>query len=139
MKIFRRYSELIQIPTFKERFEYLKIDEFIGNRTFGGDRYLNQKFYKSIRWKRTRRSVILRDNGFDLAHQDYPISGFIYIHHLNPIDVDDILQDRECLFDLENLISVSFHTHNAIHYGANENVPREQLIIRSKNDTCPWK
>lgn len=132
------YSELIQMRTFQERFEYLKCDGFIGETTFGGHRYLNQILYNSDRWKKVRREVIIRDNGFDLAHPDYPIGGNIYVHHLNPITIDDILEEHYCVFDPNNLISTSFQTHNAIHYGSEEMLVKEP-VTRRPNDTCPWK
>lgn len=137
-KIFKCYSELISIPTFQERFEYLMIGGIVGNETFGGHRYLNQILYKTEDWKLARREVILRDDGYDLAHRDYPIFGNIYIHHINPITIDDILNNRPCVFDLENLISTSLNTHNAIHYG-NINLLPTDPFQRTKNDTCPWR
>lgn len=138
MTTFKCYSELIMIPDFQERFEYLMINGVVCAATFGGHRYLNQILYKTEDWKLARREVILRDDGYDLAHQDYPISGNIYIHHINPITIDDILNNRPCVFDLENLISTSFNTHNAIHYG-NINLISRNPVRRAKNDTCPWK
>lgn len=135
----RTYSELIKLPTFEERFEYLKLSASVADPTFSGHRYLNQQLYKSPEWKLTRREIILRDNGFDLGHEDYPIGGKIYIHHLNPITIDDILERRRCVFDLENLISSSFNTHNAIHYGSEEILSSRIPIERTKNDTIPWR
>lgn len=135
----RTYSELIKLSTFKERFEYLKLNANVADVTFGGHRYLNQQLYKTPEWRITRREIILRDNGFDLAHEDYPIGGKIYIHHLNPITIDDILERRRCVFDLENLISTSFDTHNAIHYGCEEILSGRILTERKRNDTCPWR
>lgn len=137
--IYKTYSELIKIPSFEDRFKYLCLDGNVGEATFGGHRYLNQMLYKSPEWKSTRREVILRDNGCDLAHEDYEIIGSIYIHHLNPITIDDILNRSPCVFDLENLICTSFKTHNAIHYGTDDVAFNKQLINRSKNDTCPWR
>lgn len=137
MSDIRRYSELINLKTFEERYEYLKIGDGIGTPTFGGHRYLNQKLYKSKEWAKTRRDVILRDNGCDLAFDDYTIYGKILIHHLNPIDIDDILNMRDCVFDPENLVCVSFDTHNAIHYGSG--LVYFDVPERTKNDTCPWK
>lgn len=134
----KRYSELIQIQSFQERYEYVKLKGFIGTETFGGQRCLNQLLYSSPEWKKIRKKVILRDEGFDLAHRDYPIYKSIYVHHINPITVDDILQGHSCVFDLENLISVSFQIHNAIHYGTDLYV-HEDPVERSLYDTCPWK
>lgn len=136
--IYRSYSELIKIPSFQERFKYLNLDGFVGETTFGGHRYLNQTLYQTEQWKKTRREVIFRDNGCDLAHEDYPIQKSIYIHHINPITIDDILKERPCVFDLENLICTSFKTHNAIHYGSEDLLPK-RLIEREKNDTCLWR
>lgn len=126
------------IPTFEERFEYLRLDGTVSEQTFGGHRYLNQALYRSPLWKSTRRSIIIRDHGFDLAHEDHPISGRVLIHHLTPITMEDIIRQRFCVFDPENLISVSFDTHNAIHYG-DQKLLREDYKARKKNDTCPWR
>ena len=87
----KSYSELIRIPSFEERFQYLRINGVVGEETFGCDRYLNQIFYKSEEWKRIRRRVIIRDNGCDLAWDEYEIKGIIIIHHINPITKEDIL------------------------------------------------
>lgn len=137
MKI-RTYSELITLPTFQERFEYLKLDGKVGQDTFGFDRYLNQRFYSSGEWKRIRNKIILRDNGCDLGLDDYTIVGGIYIHHMNPIMPKDIIDQTQFLLNPEYLIAVSRGTHQAIHYGAESllyNVP----IERTQNDTCPWR
>ncbi len=135
---YKSYSELIRIEKFEDRFDYLRLDGKVSEPTFGGHRYLNQILYQSDKWKSARREVILRDNGCDLAHEDYQISGSIYIHHLNPITIDDILKERPCVFDLENLVCTTFRTHNAIHYGS-ENLLQKGLIVRKKNDTCLWR
>lgn len=137
--MYKSYSELIKLDTIEERFNYLKLSGYVGDVTFGGHRYLNQHFYKTDPdWLMARKEVILRDNGCDLAHEDYPITGKIYIHHVNPITIDDVLKRRPCLYDLENLISVSFQTHNAIHYGDSKQLPI-MPVERNKNDTCPWR
>ena len=112
----RTYSEAIKIPKFEDRFEYLKMQNYIGDPTFGGHRYLNQNFYRSEEWKKIRRDVIIRDNGCDLADPDRPIFGRVLIHHIEPITIDDILERKSCVMDLENLICVSYETHNALHY-----------------------
>lgn len=138
MTIYRTYSELIKIEKFEDRLKYLSLDGIVGETTFGGHRYLNQALYQTDEWKSIRREVIYRDSSNDLAHCEHPISGSIYIHHINPITIDDILERRPCVFDLENLISTSFKTHNAIHYGAAEFILKEPAK-RSKNDTCPWR
>lgn len=132
------YSELIKIPTFKDRFEYLKLTGEVGNDTFGFDRYLNQTFYKSSIWRKIRNQIIVRDNGCDMAHPDYPIAGKIVIHHLNPVDQDDVIYQRDILLNPEFLVCVSLMTHNAIHYGSQELLPSDP-IERKPNDTCPWR
>lgn len=134
----KSYSELIRIPSFEERFQYLRINGIVGEETFGCDRYLNQIFYKSEEWKRIRRRVIIRDNGCDLAWDEYEIKGIIIIHHINPITKEDILDRSSKLFDLENLICTSVNTHKAIHYGNEEMLPKK-IVERTMNDTCPWK
>ena len=134
----RTYSELIEIPSFKERYEYLRLDGKVGEDTFGWSRYLNQALYTSDEWKRTRRKVILRDNGCDLACEGYEIFGKILIHHINPITAQDILNRNPKVFDPENVITTVHNTHNAIHYG-DENLLITEPIERSRNDTCPWK
>lgn len=137
-KIIRTYSELIQLKTFEERFEYLKLDGIVGRETFGFDRYLNQMFYTSIEWKRFRRDIILRDNGCDLAMPGLDIVGKIFIHHLNPITKDDILNRTEYLMNPEFVICSSKLTHDAIHYGDSDLLPKGP-IERKRNDTCPWR
>ena len=134
----KRYSELIQLPTLKERFEYAKVTGVVGELTFNGHRYLNQKLYQCPEWKSVRRRVIFRDSGCDLAHSEYPIGGKVIIHHLNPITINDILERDPCVFDLENLICTSLDTHNAIHYGDDNLIPKD-YIERRKNDTCLWR
>ncbi len=139
MSIYRTYSELIKIQSFKERFEYCKITSVIGQQTFGFDRYINQVLYqRNPRWLKLRRDLIIRDNGCDLAHENYPIDKRIILHHLNPISEDDILNERSIVFDPENLVCVSHNTHNAIHYGTADLLPKGE-ITRSPNDTCPWR
>jgi hypothetical protein len=132
------YSELITLPTFEERFEYLKLNSAIGAETFGYDRYLNQCFYRSRDWLNIRRDIIVRDNGCDLAMEGYELCGRIMIHHLNPISVDDIIYRRPNLLDPENLVAVSFDTHNAIHYG-DKDLLQSQPVERKPFDTCPWR
>lgn len=132
----RTYSELIRLPTFKERFDYLSIKGAVGKETFGYDRYLNQRFYTSKEWQQLRNHVIARDLGCDLGLLGYEIGGKIIVHHMNPILPTDIIHSSEYLMDPEYLICVSAATHNAIHYG--EDVI-DSPIERTKNDTCPWK
>lgn len=133
------YSELISIPNFIDRFKYCQLSSKVGKDTFGFDRYLNQQFYqRNQRWLSLRRELIIRDNGCDLAHPEYPINKRVILHHLNPITEQDVLNESSRLFDPENLICVSHDTHNAIHYGTEVLLPKGE-IIRRPNDTCPWK
>ena len=134
----RTYSELIQLPTFEERFDYLRLDGVVGKDTFGFDRYLNQQFYRSSEWKRIRNQVIVRDNGCDLGIDEYEIYGRILIHHMNPISIEDLQYMSDLLMNPEYLICVSHRTHNAIHYG-DESLIVTAPIERSQNDTCPWR
>ena len=134
----RTYSELIILPTFEERFKYLQLNGRVGDSTFGFDRYINQNFYRSAEWKRIRDLVIMRDNGCDLALEGYEIYGRILIHHMNPITVKDVELSTEYLMNPEYLICVTHNTHNAIHYG-DEKLLTKGSIVRTKNDTCPWK
>lgn len=134
----KTYSELIRLPTFEDRFEYLKLKGSVGKDTFGHDRYLNQVFYSSMEWRRLRDKIIIRDNGCDLGVEGREIGGKVYIHHLNPLSTNDILTHSEYLVNPEYLICVSFETHNAIHYGDINLLPRDP-IERKRNDTCPWR
>lgn len=134
----RTYSELIMIPTFEERFEYLQLKGSVGKDTFGYDRYLNQVLYRSPEWKRLRNQIIIRDGGCDLACDGYDVYGKVLIHHLNPITVEDVLARSRKVFDPDNLVCVSHNTHNAIHYG-DVDLLVAGPIIRTKNDTCPWR
>ena len=137
MKI-RTYSELLTLPTFEERFRYLRLDGAVGKETFGFDRYLNQRFYTSKEWKRVRDTVIIRDGGFDLGVDEYPLGNQIMIHHMNPITAKDILDATEFLMNPEYLISTCRLTHNAIHYGT-EPPNRNPPVERHMYDTCPWR
>lgn len=134
----KRYSELILLPTFEERYKYLQLNGVIGDETFGFDRYINQMFYRSQEWKQVRDYVIVRDNGCDLGIEGHEIRGKILIHHMNPIGIKDIQQVNKFLLDPEYLITTMLSTHNAIHYG-DESLLVKDPIERSKNDTCPWK
>lgn len=136
--ITRTYSELIAIPTFEERFRYLQLRGIVGEDTFGFDRYLNQVFYRSQRWKDIRDQVIIRDNGCDLGIEDRVIQGRIIIHHMNPIGFSDIEKESAYLLNPEYLICVAHNTHNAIHYG-DESLLVKAPIERRMNDTCPWR
>ena len=133
----RRYSELLTLPSYYDRLNYLRCEGVVTQETFGPNRHFNQAFYHSTEWKRVRREVIFRDNGCDLGISGLPIRGRILIHHLNPITIDDIHDGNNCLFDLENLICCSFDTHNAIHYILRRE--QDEYHERFMNDMCPWK
>lgn len=136
----RTYSELSKLTTFKERFEYLKLGDRVGAETFGSERYLNQLFYHDPAWQKARREVILRDNGCDLGVEGYdiPDGRMCFIHHLNPITEKDIINRDSKLFDLDNLITTTRRTHNAIHYGSDDFLFIDNFG-REPNDTCPWR
>ncbi len=133
----RSYTELIGIPTFEERFKYLKLGGAVGEATFGSSRYLNQGFYRSEEWKRIRREVILRDNGCDLGVEGHDIYDKIIIHHMNPVTKDSIIHNDQSILDPEFLICVSHRTHQAIHYGDESLLPKG-LVERTPGDTTPW-
>lgn len=134
----RTYSELITIPTFEERYNYLKLNGIVGKETFGYDRYLNQLLYRSSVWRSFRDRIIIRDNGCDLACEGFELQSRIIIHHIDPITVEDILNKHPKVFDPENVVSTSHNTHLAIHYG-DKNLISIGPINRYKHDTCPWK
>lgn len=134
----RTYSELIRLPTFEERFEYLKLRGQIGYETFGAERYLNQELYRSKLWRSVRNKVIIRDGSFDLGIEDYEIFDKVIIHHMNPITIEDVINRDPKIFNPEFLICVSDRTHRAIHYGDRKLLPKVTME-RSRNDTCPWK
>ena len=134
----RTYSELITLPTFEERFKYLQLNGQVGESTFGFDRYMNQVFYRSQKWKSIRDFVIIRDCGCDLGVDGYDIHGKIIIHHMNPLSMRDIETESDFLLNPDFLICTTHNTHNAIHYG-DENLLVTAPIERTKNDTCPWR
>lgn len=134
----RTYSELMELSTFEERFRYLKLEANIGNPTFGFDRYLNQQFYHSSEWKSLRNEIIIRDSACDLAIPNRELNNRIIIHHMNPISKDDLIHQTDYLLNPEYLICTSIKTHSAIHYG-DESLLFENIVERSKNDTCPWR
>lgn len=133
----RTYSNLISFPTFKERYDYLRLGGKVGEDTFGWERYLNQTFYRSNEWKRIRDEVIIRDNGCDLGVDGYEIQGKIYVHHINPIGARDIADISEFLCNPEYLISTSFDTHQAIHFG-DETLLVMDPVERVPGDTKLW-
>lgn len=134
----RCYSDLRCIDSFKERYLYLKLHGRVGEETFGIDRYVNQSLYKSQKWKRTRREIIIRDNGCDLGVDGFELDDYIMVHHMNPITLEDIEEERDIIFDPENLICCSSRTHKAIHFGDESLLPKEP-IIRRPGDTCLWR
>lgn len=134
----RTFSELNRLSTFEEKFEYLKLGGKVGLETFGFDRYLNQILYQTEIWKRVRRDVIVRDEGFDLGDRSRPIGGRILVHHMNPITLEDIRSGDRKVFEPEFLICCSHLTHNAIHYGDSNLLPKDP-VERKPGDTCPWK
>lgn len=134
----RRYTELIRISDFRERYEYLRLGGEVGARTFGWERFLNQELYHSKKWRKVRDEVIVRDCGCDLAHPDFEIGDCVIIHHMNPLSSDEIESDSGLIYDPEFLICTSRMTHNAIHYGDSELLPRLP-VLRRPGDTCPWR
>jgi hypothetical protein len=136
MKV-RTYRELVRHETFEERFRYLSLAGTVGDTTFGFDRYLNQAFYRSTEWKRVRDQVIVRDMGCDLAVEGFEIHERIYIHHMNPMTVDQVVHGDSAILDPEFLIATTHDTHNAIHYG-DESLLRKPLVERQPGDTQLW-
>lgn len=127
-----------KLKTFEERYQYLRLNGVVGEDTFGFERYLNQTFYRSQRWKKVRDQVIVRDNGCDLGIEGHEIYGKVLIHHMNPITILDIENESDFLLNPEYLICVTHNTHNAIHYG-DEGLLMKGPIERTKNDMCPWR
>lgn len=135
----RSYKELSRLKNFEERFAYLRLHGKVGSDTFGFDRYLNQALYSSVEWRRFRRKVIMRDNGCDLGDPERPIQADrIIIHHLNPLTVEDLETRSPVIFDMDNVVCVSYQTHQAIHYGDESLLPSNP-VERRPGDTCPWK
>ena len=134
----RSYSEMSNLPTFEERFRYLKLSGSVGKETFSKDRWVNQEFYHSPEWRQFRRSIIIRDNGCDLGCEGREIFDRIIIHHINPITLDDIVNRNPMVLDPENAVSTAFLTHQALHY-SDESILMLDPVVRRPNDTCPWK
>lgn len=130
------YRELLLLPTIEERIAYLQRRQKVGDRTFGGDRYFNQVFYRSKEWRLIRNEIIIRDGGWDLAVEGYPVGDRGYIHHIEPITMDQLRNGASTLFDSDNLILCSHDTHNAIHYGMT--VSSKEFIERRPGDTKLW-
>lgn len=148
MSTLKRYSELIRLQTFDDRFHYLQLHGTVGYDTFGFDRYLNQSFYQSREWRQFRDKIIVRDMGCDLAYPEHeitdwvirggkPIRPRIIIHHLNPLTKEDVLGHTDALLDPENVVCVSDRTHKAIHYG-DDTILKPAFAERRPGDTCPW-
>ena len=135
----RCYDELMRLGTFEERFRYLKLNGAVGEETFGCERYLNQRFYRSREWKQVRNEVIIRDMGCDLGMAGYEITGKVIIHHMNPATIADMTNNAEVLLNPEYLICVSMETHNALHYGDEQIIQAKEWHERKANDTCPWR
>lgn len=133
----RTYSELSRLQSFEERFEYLRLHGEVGRSTFGFDRYVNQKFYRSREWKSARDYVIVRDEGCDLGVQGFEIHEGALIHHINPMVIEDILHGEEWIFDPEYLITTTHYTHNAIHYSDASLLPKI-VADREPGDTQLW-
>lgn len=134
----KTYRDLRRIRTAEERFEYLKLGGRVGRDTFGFDRYLNQGFYRSSEWRSIRRDVIARDRGCDLGIEDYPIHDRVYVHHMNPMTVDDLTDFNDDVLNPEYLICVALDTHNAIHYGSTDPFERRRHVERMPGDTKLW-
>lgn len=135
--IVRTFSEMSRFPTFEERFEYLKLGGEVGHSTFGFDRWINQRFYTSWEWKNVRQRVIIRDNGCDLGVPGYEINGALLIHHINPMEADDIIHGEEWILNPNYLITTTHNTHNAIHYGDISLIP-PRMVERRPGDTRLW-
>lgn len=148
----KTYTELMTFSTFEERYNYLRLGAKVGNLTFGPNRFINQRLYHSDYWADFKREMIIRDLGCDLACKDRVLDGPIwingkqvdvhqpiYLHHINPIDDEDILYGRHCVLDPDNVICCSFATHEAIHYGSYALLSDSELIERKPNDTIPWR
>lgn len=134
----RCYKDLSRLESFMERYQYLKIHGKVGEETFGLDRYINQSLYKSQRWKNIRSQVIIRDNGCDLGIDGHEIDRYIVVHHMNPITLEDIEEERDVVFDPEYLICCTSRTHQAIHFGDEGLLPKD-YVERRPNDTCLWR
>ena len=135
----KTYSELTKLTSFEERLNYLRLYGNIGYETFGHDRYINQMFYKSREWEHIRHEVIVRDSCCDMALPGFEIYGKVFIHHMNPLVINDIISSTENLLNPEYLITVSHSTHNLIHYGNDGSIKSSVIAERKPFDTCPWR
>lgn len=133
----RSFHDLLDLETFDERLDYLRLGGGVGRATFGFDRYMNQQFYASYEWKRVRQEVIIRDNGCDLGIPGYEIHSELLIHHMNPVSLEDLRNREEWILNPDFLITTTHKTHNAIHYGGKSPYPKV-VMERSPNDTKLW-
>lgn len=133
----KTYSDLRRISTHLDRYRYLSLRGFVGDSTFGFDRWMNQEFYRSREWRRLRSDILLRDNGCDLGVEGFEIHDRPIIHHMNPMTSEDIIRSNEDNLNPEYLITVTHATHNAIHYGDESLLPRT-LSVRTHGDTKLW-
>jgi len=138
MTMIRSYRELRRLPTFEERYNYLRLKENVGDSTFGFDRFFNQKFYRSTEWRQIRYKVIERDNACDLGIPGYEIGFQPLIHHMNPISIKDIEEANDDIFNLNFLICTTYNTHRAIHFG-DESLLIKSPIVRRPGDTTLWR
>ena len=136
--VIRTYSELLKYDTLEDRFEYLKLNGTVGEELFGYARYLNQEFYHSPQWRDAKAQVVIRDQGYDLGVPGWKIVGQIYVHHMNPVTLEQLKNNDPALIDPEFLISCSYNTHQAVTWGNRLLLP-QPLIVRRPGDTCPWK
>lgn len=137
--IYKTYSELITLPTYKQRLEYLLLYGKVGDMTFGSSRYLNQTLYKSDEWKEFREEIIIRDFGCDLGIRGRKIFEYATVHHINPITIDDVINRNPCVFDKDNVILVSDKTHKIIHYAFSlDGMEDDDIVVRKPNDTRLW-
>lgn len=134
----KTYSEMLRFTTFEERYLYLRLSGSVGGETFGADRWINQNFYRSKEWRDIRNQVIVRDEGNDLAMRGHSIGDRFYIHHIDPVTVDDFTDNVSKLLSLDNLVCVSFDTHQAIHYGIKDYAKINGMVDRTANDTKLW-
>lgn len=137
MILSKTYRDVIQYESFFDRFDYLKLHGVVGESIFGFNRFINQAFYTSSKWRHTRSEIIVRDDGCDLGCKDRPIMGRIHIHHINPVTIEMLENDDPILYDSDNLICVSEYTHKAIHYG-DRNLLMEDYKPRRPGDTKLW-
>ena len=135
----KSYRNLILLPTFKERYEYLKLQGVVGESLFGFNRYMNQEFYTSREWRNFRNHIIARDLGCDMGLEDYEIQGRVIIHHINPLEIADFENSTDALFDPNNVVLVTFLTHEAIHFGDLNLIKTSRMADRMPNDTIPWR